>query len=230
MPEPVRFAARFEDPPAVWGVGRVAAGEGVAPWPVSAADIEDESESLAPRLRALGLGDGGLVLIVSLLSQAIHVVPFEQAAGRLGARYSSADATPFDAFRTVALVRQLRPSVVLGLDERVCDGIDELGCDLASVLAGVAAVVAADADAEIRLRDAGLPTARWARVGPTSALSTPDDPDLRYDADRWQLDEEEDGELTVTSRSPRLTPCHRLRTGVRGRVVSPGRLQLAGAT
>ena len=29
------------------------------------------------------------------------MVPLEQAAGRLGARYSSADATPFDAFRTV---------------------------------------------------------------------------------------------------------------------------------
>ena len=38
------------------------------------------------------------MLIVSLLSQAIHVAPFEQAAGRVGALYSSADR---DAVRRV---------------------------------------------------------------------------------------------------------------------------------
>ena len=39
---------------------------------------------MAERLEALGLGDGGLVLIVSLLSQTIHVAPFELAAGWSG--------------------------------------------------------------------------------------------------------------------------------------------------
>jgi hypothetical protein len=221
----VSFAARFEDPPPVWGVGRVTVDDAVVPWPVSAADIDDEAASLAPRLAALGLGDGGLVLLVSLLSQAIHVVPFEQAAGRLGARYSSADATPFDAFRTVALTQQLAPAVVLGIDTRVCDGIDGLGRELGEVFASVGAVVAADADAATRLTAAGLSVARWLRLGPTSAVSTPTDPALVYDDTRWRV-EEDAGNLVLTNLVPRLTACDRFRTGVRGRVVAPGRLAL----
>jgi len=219
------FAARYEDPPVVWGVGRVVVGDEVHPWPVSAADVDDETESMAARLGGLGLGDGGLVLIVSLLSEAIHVAPFERGAGRLGARYSSADATNFDAFRTVSLVRQLRPAVVLGVNGRVCDGIADLGRDLGSVFDGVAAVAAAEADAASRLADAGVPTARWQRVGPTSAVSTLGDAALDYDADRWRV-EDEAGELLITNLAPRLTRCDRFRTGVAGRVVEPGRLTL----
>jgi hypothetical protein len=222
----VVFAARFEDPPAVWGVGRVVVDGEVVLWRVSQRDIDDEAAALTPRLAALGLGDGGLVLLVSLLSQAIHVAPFEQAAGRLGARYSSADATPFDAFRTVSLVRQLRPAVVLGVDHRVCDGIEALEHELGSVFGDVGAVAAADEDAAARLGRAGLRVARWVRLGPTSAVSTPGDEAVEYDATRWRVEAADDGTLLLTNRVPRLTACDRLPTGVRGRVVAPGRLVL----
>jgi hypothetical protein len=221
----VTFAAAFEDPPSVWGVGRVVNAGGVTPWPVSQHDIDDEAAGLAPRLRALGLDDGGLVLIVSLLSQAIHVVPIEQAAGLVGARYSSADATPFDAFRTVSLVRQLRPTVVLGVDRRVCDGIDELGHDLGEAFATVGAVVAADRDAAQRLGVAGVESGRWVRLGPTSVIAGPGEDLFGYDPSRWQVDER-DGELLLTNVAPRLTPCDRLASGWRGHVVEPGRLRL----
>ena len=211
----------------MWGIGRVTVDGTVLAWPVSQADIDDEAKAMTNRLAALGVRDGGLVLLVSLLSQAIHVVPFEQAAGRLGARYSSADATPFDAFRTVSLVRQLHPTVVAGIDARVCDGIEALGHDLGSAFAGVGAVVAADADAAQRLTAAGLPMARWARLGPTSAMSVPGDGALTYDADRWEIDDT-DGELRLTNRVPRLTPCDRFGTGARGRVPQPGQIRLEG--
>ena len=61
------FAAAYEDVPGPWGVGRVVVGDTITPWPVSQSDIDDEAESMRPRLAALGLGEGGLVLIVSLL-------------------------------------------------------------------------------------------------------------------------------------------------------------------
>jgi len=224
------FAARYEDPPRVWGVGRVvvpgADGVGtVVPWGVSEADVEDEAESLAPRLAALGLGDGDLVLIVSLLSQAIHVVPLEKAAGKVGALYSSADATPFDAFRTAALVRQLRPKVVIGVDTGVLDGLVDLGRDVADVFAPVAVVVASDAGAEARLRDAGAATGRWVRVGATSAFRGPGADGFAYDGSRWRVDENA-GELFLTNLVPRLTESERFRTGIRGRVLRPGRLEI----
>jgi hypothetical protein len=77
----VKFAAAYEDPPAVWGVGRLVVGGTVTPWPVSQADVDDEAESQLPRLAALGVGAGDLVLILSMLSEAVHVVPLEKAAG-----------------------------------------------------------------------------------------------------------------------------------------------------
>jgi hypothetical protein len=218
------FAAAYEDPPVAWGVGRVVVGDEMIPWPVSPRDIEDETESMVPRLAALGLGEGGLVLIVSLLSDTIHVYPFEQAAGRLGALYSSADRTPYDAFRTSSLIRQLRPTVVMGIDHRVLDGLADAGRDLEEVFGSVPAVVAVDDDAATRLAADGIPARRWLTIGPTSALQPLDDDALIYDHTRWEI-QSEGGELVITNLVDRLTPCARLRTGRRGEVLEPGVLR-----
>jgi hypothetical protein len=218
----------YEEMPRAWGVGRIVVGDEVTPWPVSAADIDGEAAWLAPRLEALGLPDGGLLLIVSLLSQTVHVTPFEQAAGLVGARYSSADATPFDAFRTASLVRQLHPDVVLGVDGAVLDGLAELGRAFDEVFSPVRTVVAADAGAFTRLVEAGLRPRRWVKLGPTNAVQSLDDDALHYDPARWQVGADADtGELLLTNVADRLTPCERLRTGVHGRVLGPGRLALA---
>ena len=224
----VMFAKRYEDPPEVWGVGRVVVDGEVVPWPVAQTDVEDEAESLAPRLSALGLEPGGVVLFVSMLSQAMHVVPLEQAAGRLGALYSSADSTPFDAFRVAALVRQLEPHVVLGITGDVLDGLVEVGRDPAGVLGPVPAVVTADDDAHARLRADGLTPRRWLRLGPTSAIESLDDDGVRYDAARWSV-EQVDGELVISNLVTRLTEARQLRTGVRGRVGGEGRVSVSGS-
>jgi hypothetical protein len=223
----VTFAKRYENPPEVWGVGRVVVDGEITPWPVSHGDIEDEAESLAPRLTTLGLEPGGVVLIVSMLSQAVHAVPLERAAGRLGALYSSADATPFDAFRVAALVRQLEPQLVMGITTDVLDGLVEAGRDPAQALGAVPAMVTADEEAHARLRASGLAPRRWVRLGPTSAIEGRDDGPI-YDASRWHV-EADDGELVISSRVPRLTPAKSLRTGVRGRVVEEGRVSVSGS-
>jgi hypothetical protein len=222
------FAKRFEDPPAVWGVGRLVVGGELVPWRVSQDDVDDEAESLAPRLSALGVEPGGVVLIVSMLSQAIHAVPLERAAGKCGALYSSADATPFDAFRVAALVRQLEPQVVMGVTADVLDGLAEAGRDPAEVLGPVPALVTADDDAHASLRASGLAPRRWILLGPTSAIESRSEDGPVYDAARWDV-EEDGGELVVTNRAPRLTVARRLRTGVRGRVVEAGRVSVSGS-
>lgn len=219
------FAAAYEDPPRVWGVGRLVVGRDVVPWAVSEADIDDETAVATDFLRELGLGEGELVLIVSYLSQAIHVAPFERGAGALGALYSSADASRFDAFRTASLVRQLGPTVVIGVDDEVLDGFDDLGLDAAEVFATVRAVVASGTSARARLANAGLTAGLWLRIGALSAIARPGEHELRYDATRWQVDAD-DGELCVTNLVERLTPSERFRTGFTGRVPAPGRITL----
>jgi hypothetical protein len=224
----IMFAKRYEDPPAVWGVGRIVVDGEVTPWPVAQADIDDEAESLAPRLTALGLEPGGLVLIVSMLSQAIHAVPFERGAGKLGALYSSADATPFDAFRVAALVRQLEPQVVVGITGAVLDGLVEAGRDVGDVFGSVRTIVAADGDAERRLHAAGLTPWRSVLLGPTTAIEGLGRRGPVYDTTRWAV-EEVDGELVISNLVPRLTVARRLRTGIRGRVVEEGRVSVSGS-
>jgi hypothetical protein len=152
-------------------------------------------------------------------------VPLEAGAGRVGALYSSADATRFDAFRTASLIRQLQAKVVIGVDAEIVAGLDDLERDLADVFGSVAAVVAADATAFTRLRDAGLPTGRYLRLGPTSAVATPGEDALSYDATRWQVAEDA-GALVLTNLAERFTPCDRFATGIRGTVPEPGKLLL----
>jgi hypothetical protein len=142
--------------------------------------------------------------------------------------YSSADATAPDAFRTASLIRQLEPVAVVGVDAAVVEGLGALGRDLADVFGPVAGHVAtADEEAHDALTGAGLAPRRWVKLGPTSAWE--DEPGagvLSYDAGRWQADEGS-GELVLTNLAERLTPCDRLRTGVRGRVRAPGEIELA---
>ena len=221
------FAKRYEDPPEVWGVGRIVVDGVVTPWPVAQRDIDDEAESLAPRLAALGLEPGGLLLVVAMLSQAAHAVPLEKAAGRVGALYSSADATPFDAFRVAALTRQLGPQVVLGITGDVLDGLVDAGQDAGDVFGRARAVVTADEDAHARLHATGLSPRRWLKLGPTSAIEGLGADGPVYDTSRWRV-EELGGELAVTNVAPRLTDASRLRTGVRGRVVEDGRVSVSG--
>jgi hypothetical protein len=223
----VMFAKRYEDPPEVWGVGRIVVDGEVTRWPVAQRDVEDEAESLAPRLAALGLEPGGLVLVVAMLSEAVHAVPLERAAGKVGALYSSADATPFDAFRVAALTRQLEPQVVIGITGEVMDGLVAVSRDPADVLGPVAAVVTADDDAHARLRAGGLSPRRWVKLGPTSAIEARGEDGAVYDASRWRV-EELGGELVVSNIVPRLTDATRLRTGIRGRVVANGRVSVSG--
>jgi len=219
------FATAYEDPPRVWGVGRVIVGDEIVPWPVSEADIDDETEVAAAFLRDLGLGADELVLIVSYLSQAVHVAPFERAAGIVGALYSSADASRFDAFRTASLARQLKPTVVFGVDDAVLDGFDDLGRDPAEVFASVRAVVASGTTARARLACAGVTAGLWLRLGALSAVAYPGETELRYDPTRWQV-EAAGNELLLTNLVDRLTRSDRFRTGFRGRVPHPGRIAL----
>ena len=206
-----------EPAPAVWGVGRLVVDGSVTPWPVSQRDIDDEAEAAVAHLASLGVGSGDFVVIVALLSEAIHAVPLEKAAGVLDAKYSAGDATAMDATRTEYLVNQLRPRAVVGVNAAVIAGLHEHGREPGDVFAGVPAVATADEVAWRALVDAGLAPRRWAKVGPTSALECARRSGLHLDGERWEVDVA-DGEVVVTNRAARLTPCVRLHAGFAGSI------------
>jgi phenylacetate-coenzyme A ligase PaaK-like adenylate-forming protein len=189
----------------------------VTPWPVSQADIDDEAEAAVAHLASLGVGSGDFVVIVALLSEAIHAVPLEKAAGVLDAKYSAADATAMDAARTEYLVNQLRPRAVVGVNAAVIAGLHEHGRQPGDVFAAVPAVATADDVAWRTLTDAGLAPRRWAKVGPTGALECAQRSGLHLDEERWHVDVV-DGRVVITNRTPRLTSSERLDTGFAGSI------------
>jgi hypothetical protein len=115
--------------------------------------------------------------------------------------------------------------VVIGVDDEVLDGFDDLGLDAAEAFATVRAVVASGTSARARLATAGVTAGLWLRIGALNAVAGPGEHELRYDATRWQVDAD-DGELCVTNLVERLTPSERFRSGFTGRVPAPGRIAL----
>jgi hypothetical protein len=206
--------------PDVWGVGRVLIGGQTVPWPVSQRDVDDESRAHVVSMRRLGVGEGDVVVICSLLSETIHVVPLEQAANLVGARYSSTDATEFDAFRTAAMIRQVSPTAVIGVNRDVVTGLRNLGHDLREVFEPVGAVATTDDDAHRALEHAGLAPRRWLKLGPTSGFECGERDGVHFDAARLRVGVGGDGGLTVTTTANRLTACADLPIGLRGELVS----------
>ena len=208
-----------EEAPTVCGVGRLVVDGAVTPWPVSQSDIDDEAEAAAAHLVSLGVGAGDVVVIVALLSEAIHAVPLEKAAGLVGALYSSADATAMDAHRTDYLINQLRPRAVVGVSWAVVRGLREHDREPAGVFSSVSAVATADDAAWRSLVDDGLAPRRWAKVGPTSALECAERSGLHIDGERWDVDVDvAGGRVLITNRAARLTPSARLPTGFAGSI------------
>jgi hypothetical protein len=198
------MTARPVPVPTVWGIGTV----GSTPWPVAPEDIVDETESAIEHLRMLGIGEGGLVLIVSRLAETIHVAPLELAAGRLSARWSSCDASEGDAFRTASLIRQLRPDAVVGVNETILTALDH------GVFDEVPVVAVTD-----RFAHDAVPSSRWwLRLGPTSAFECEARSGAHYDTAKWRVDQS-GGRVAITNIAPRLTPSMHLATDVVGHVV-----------
>jgi hypothetical protein len=191
----------------------------MVPWPVSQADIDDETQSHVATMEGLGVGDGSVVVICSLISETIHVFPLEQAANAVGARYSSTDATEFDAFRTAVMIRQVSPAAVIGVNRDVVAGLRNGGRDLREVFEPVPVVATTDDDAHDALEAAGLAPRRWLKLGPVSAFECCERDGAHVDGPRVRVNTSEDGGLLLTTTVDRLTRCVDLPTGLRGEVV-----------
>jgi hypothetical protein len=200
------------DPGVLWGIGTFTTADGAIPLPLSAADIAVDTLSAGRVLDSLGIGRGDRVLIVGLVSECAHLVPFHEAIRARGAILSGADATLFDAPRTAKLARQLEVRAVLGVNGAVIDGLIGEGFDLHEVFASVP-LVAARPDALSRLRAAGLAPITWAHVGPAVAVGCSPGAGAHIDEAQWDVTED-GGNVVIGVRGSRALPPGPYRTPV----------------
>ena len=149
------FAAAYEDPPAS-GASAVSSSTAMVtiPWPVAQPTSRTRPSRWRRDWPRSGSAPATSCSSWRCCRRRSTSVPFEKAAGKLGALYSSADATPFDAFRTAALVRQLEPAGRAGDRPPACSTASTTrGATWHDVFASVArAWSTADDDARTRLR------------------------------------------------------------------------------
>lgn len=206
-----------EDARPLWGIAQYEDGARRVPWPVSHAEIERGMGGAIPTLAGVGIGAGTRVLWCTLLSEAAHFWPLFIGTMLGGAQFSLADATAPDALRVGMFLRRLEYRAVMGVNEAVLDGFDELGRPYAEVF-GAVPVVGARPGAYERLRAVGLTPHWFVLCGPAVAIAVEPGGPARVDSAEWKLDEQ-DGRILVTSLLPRETTFDRTPTAILGALV-----------
>jgi hypothetical protein len=185
---------------------------------VSGDDVRRDFKAAIAMLESLGVGAGDHVLIVSMLSEAAQIGPIELACGRVGVRYSSADAQQFDAHRTATLVQRVGPKAVVGVNAAVIDGLAELDIDPAQLFA-TTPMVAAHAGAIDAIPNAVW----WLPVGPAIAVGCTAGraAGAHLDAGEWRVELDEEGQVLISNARPeRATPLGRWPTGLHATIAT----------
>jgi hypothetical protein len=209
-------AAELDDRP-LWGIAQYEDGSGRRPWPVSHTEIEREMGRAMSTLGGLGIGADSRVLWCTVLSEAAHFWPMFIGTMLSGGQFSLADATSADALRVGMFLRRLSYRAVMGVNEAVLDGLDELGRPYAEVF-GATPIVGARPGAYERLLAAGLAPHSFALCGPAVAIATEPGGPARVDPEEWMLHSAGD-RIVITSRQPRAHTFSRTPTAILGRLV-----------
>lgn len=205
----------------LWAVAAYDDGVQRVPWPVSNTEIERAMGGSCAVLGEIGAVAGARVLFCSVLSESAHFWPLMIGTMIGGGVFSLADATESDALRVAMFARALHLHSVLGVNEAILDGLDELGHAYAELFAGVD-VIGARPGAYERLVAAGLSPQWFVLCGPAVAIASEPGAPARVDATEWKLDADRgapNARILISSLQPRATTFDRAPTGIRGRLV-----------
>jgi hypothetical protein len=205
------------DTRAPWGIAQYDGPDGRVAFEVSHAEIERAMGAATGTLGALGIGSGSRVLYCSVLSEAAHFWPLMIGTMLSGAQFSLADATASDALRLGMFLRRLPYTAVVGVNDDVLDGLDELGRDYTDVF-GAVPTIGARPGAYERLAAVGLQPQWFVLCGPAVAIAPAPGEPARVDVTEWAL-AEDGGRVLVSSRQPRATTFDRTPTAVRAELV-----------
>jgi hypothetical protein len=205
---------------ALWGVGSyLDAGGRRAPWRISHDEIARDIGVASKVLGELEVGGRG-VLWCSMLSEAGQFWPYICGTFLAGGRLSCADATVGEAVRLAMFLRLMPFDAVLGVNDAILDGVDELGKQYGDLFEGVR-IVGAYPGAYERLERAGVAPTRFALCGPALAIGRAPGAPALVAADEWAIGVDE-GRVWVSARQPRAQEFMRTPTVVRAEIVDGG--------
>jgi hypothetical protein len=189
--------------------------------PFSAEEQARAQRAGARRLRDLGVKPGDHVLLVSRQSEGGYLLPLEDAVRGAGATLLVADDVVSDAGRVATLIRRFTPVAVLGLGPATLTGLlEQTDLDTVRGLLHGRAVLARPGAYE-DLTAAGVEPLRWLALGPALGLEGLARDGVAFDAE-WAFECVTGGELTISSRLPRLEPVRAEATGLRDITIRTG--------
>jgi hypothetical protein len=130
---------------------------------------------------------GQTALVVSTPDDVHQAMPLEMALDDIGVIILNADASPFEAQRIEAFIRNFDPEYVFGLTASVLQGLRTAGHDPAALLRGRSAWLRDCACRELA-GVAGLRVMRWTALGPATLIGCGRSDALHIDAMEWQLE------------------------------------------
>ena len=206
---------------ALWAIAQCDMASGVVDTPITWEEIRRDARWMTDRLAEYGLERGDVVVVVSGPAEVMWSHPVQTAVSCLGGVFAMAWATRFDARRVEALVRMLRPKMVVGINAALVDGLAELPGGVAGELGSVPYVLAR-AEAHGRLEEAGVTPMLFDLAGPATLVEGPERDGARFNASEWAIDERE-GVLVVSTVGDRALQLEGEPSSQRGRVVGDGR-------
>jgi hypothetical protein len=203
--------------PRLWGIARYVAGTRAEHFEISWDDIERDTDWATGLLADYGIGAHRYVIVVSLTPLAPWSRPFELALRRLGAVICPTDAYRFDARRTSMFARgRPSPTMVLGLEDEVTAGLDDLDGGLSAQIGAMPSVLARPST-HARLAAAGIDPYCFTPLGAATAVECHARGGVHVNSAEWAV-ESIDGELHLTTVADRAHRLDGAPTGARGRV------------
>lgn len=208
------------DSSGLWAIGIMSGDKGQQDYPVSWRDHARDIAWFGNQLARMGAGKGSLLLQCGNTIDWIHNGAIQRACAQLGVTWAPVMAMAHDAYRLEMYLRRFDFDIVMGVNEGLLDGLEQMNMSLDAVFSSVHTIVATPG-AQRRLVEAGVEAWTAFELGPVVAYRRFNEEFSEFDHKSWRIDVVE-GQLCVTSEDDRACRLQAYRTGYSGKLDADG--------
>lgn len=181
--------------------------------PISLMELARAQQSAQRIIASFGFAAGEYVVVSSSHEVTGQLLPFDRAAGALGLIPCSTENGAGEASRVEAAMRRFGPVAIACPDTEMLEALD-----VRAVFDGKV-VWAQDAAYQQLRAFPGIIARRWVNIGPAVALECKVGEGAHVDRLEWDLSNDVDDNLVLTSRLPRAMNFTDWNSGIRAQIV-----------